>query len=130
MFYLTDYEEINGGYVAFGGNPEGGKITGKCTIRTDHLGKFNGKADEGFFVGYSMNSEAFRVFNSRKRIVEDNLHIKFSKSTLNAVGTKACDNAGQARKEKEPIKDYILLPLWTADLPFSQDPKSSQDDGF
>ncbi|GKB64856.1 putative ribonuclease H-like domain-containing protein [Tanacetum coccineum] len=44
-------------------------------------------------------------------------------------GTKASDNAGQARKETEPIKNYILLPLWTANLPFSQDPKSSQDDG-
>nr|GEY98116.1 ribonuclease H-like domain-containing protein [Tanacetum cinerariifolium] len=26
-------------------------------------------------------------------------------------GTKASDNAAQARKETEPIKDYILLPL-------------------
>nr|GEV45587.1 putative ribonuclease H-like domain-containing protein [Tanacetum cinerariifolium] len=29
MSYLTDYEEIDGGYVAFEGNPKGGKITGK-----------------------------------------------------------------------------------------------------
>nr|GEU43220.1 ribonuclease H-like domain-containing protein [Tanacetum cinerariifolium] len=56
----------------------------------DHLGKFDGKADEG---------------------------------------TKASDNAGQARKETEPVKNYILLPLWTADLPFSQDLKSYHDDG-
>ncbi|GKA10392.1 ribonuclease H-like domain-containing protein, partial [Tanacetum coccineum] len=34
MSYLTDYEEIDGGYVAFGGNPKGGKITRKCTIKT------------------------------------------------------------------------------------------------
>ncbi|GKC37875.1 hypothetical protein Tco_1050259, partial [Tanacetum coccineum] len=27
--YLTDYEEIDGGFVAFGGNPKGGKITKK-----------------------------------------------------------------------------------------------------
>nr|GFB64448.1 ribonuclease H-like domain-containing protein [Tanacetum cinerariifolium] len=40
------------------------------------------------------------------------------------------DNAGQARKETEPIKYCILLPLWTADPPFSQDPKSSNDGGF
>nr|GFC13575.1 ribonuclease H-like domain-containing protein [Tanacetum cinerariifolium] len=53
----------------------------------DHLGKFNGKADEGFFVGYSLNSKAFRVFNSRTRIVEENLHIKFSESTRNVVGS-------------------------------------------
>ncbi|GJU12245.1 hypothetical protein Tco_1134641 [Tanacetum coccineum] len=30
MSYLTNYEEIDGGYVAFGGNPKGGKITGKA----------------------------------------------------------------------------------------------------
>ncbi|GJV19849.1 hypothetical protein Tco_1368869 [Tanacetum coccineum] len=34
MSYLIDYEEIDGGYVAFGGNPKGGKITGKDTIKT------------------------------------------------------------------------------------------------
>ncbi|GKG06776.1 hypothetical protein Tco_0329745, partial [Tanacetum coccineum] len=27
--YLTDYEEIDGGFVAFGGNSKGGKITRK-----------------------------------------------------------------------------------------------------
>ncbi|GKB64899.1 retrovirus-related pol polyprotein from transposon TNT 1-94, partial [Tanacetum coccineum] len=43
-----------------------------------HLGKFDGKADEGFFVGYSINSKAFRVFNSRIRIVEENLYFKES----------------------------------------------------
>ncbi|GKA04236.1 ribonuclease H-like domain-containing protein [Tanacetum coccineum] len=37
MSYLIDYEEIDGGYVAFGGNPKGGKITRKCTIKTGNL---------------------------------------------------------------------------------------------
>ncbi|GJS01568.1 retrovirus-related pol polyprotein from transposon TNT 1-94 [Tanacetum coccineum] len=59
----------------------------------DHLGKFDGKADEGFFVGYSLNSKAFRVFHSRTRIVEENLHFRFSENTTNVVGTKASDNA-------------------------------------
>ncbi|GJW01090.1 putative ribonuclease H-like domain-containing protein [Tanacetum coccineum] len=109
---------------------------------------------------YSLNSKAFRVFNSRTRIVEENLHIRFSKSSPNVVGsgpdwlfdidaltrtmnyepivagtqsnsfigTKASDNTGQARKETKPVKYYILLPLWTADLSFSQDLKSSLDD--
>ncbi|GKE35984.1 ribonuclease H-like domain-containing protein [Tanacetum coccineum] len=52
----------------------------------DHLGKFDGKADEGFFVGYSTNSKAYRVFNSRTRIVEENMHVKFSKETPNIAG--------------------------------------------
>ncbi|GJZ82373.1 putative ribonuclease H-like domain-containing protein [Tanacetum coccineum] len=115
--------------------PFGCPVTILNTI--DHLGKFDGKADEGFFVGYSLNSKAFRVFNSRTRIVEENLHIRFSESTPNVVGTqsngfagtKASDNAGQAIKEIEPVKDYILLPLWTFDSSFSQNSKSSDDDG-
>ncbi|GJZ23966.1 ribonuclease H-like domain-containing protein [Tanacetum coccineum] len=69
MSYLTDYEEIDGGYVVFGG-------------------KFDGKADEGFFVGYSLNSKAFRVFNSRTKIVEEKLHIRFSENTPNVVGSR------------------------------------------
>nr|GEY23243.1 ribonuclease H-like domain-containing protein [Tanacetum cinerariifolium] len=137
MSYLTDYEEINGGYVSFGGNPKRGKIIGK--------GKFDGKADEEFFVGYSLNSKAFRVFNNRTRIVEENLHVRFSENSHNSVGSgpkwlfdidvltktmnneplvlqsndfsgiNARNNAGEARKEKTPCKDYILLPLWTVD---------------
>ncbi|GJU88246.1 putative ribonuclease H-like domain-containing protein [Tanacetum coccineum] len=179
-FYLTDYEEIDGGFVAFGGNSKGGKITGKGKIRTgkldfedvyfvkelkfnlfsvlqmcdkknsilftdtecvvlspdfkltdkshvllkvprkdnmynvdlknvvpklalsfmrpfgcpvtilntiDHLGKVDRKADEGFFIGYSTNSKAFRVFNNRTRIVEENLHVQFSENTPNIAGS-------------------------------------------
>ncbi|GJZ45646.1 putative ribonuclease H-like domain-containing protein, partial [Tanacetum coccineum] len=36
---------------------------------------------------------------------------------------------GQSRKETKPIKNYILLSLWTADPPYFQDLKSSHDDG-
>nr|GEV05920.1 putative reverse transcriptase domain-containing protein [Tanacetum cinerariifolium] len=140
--YLTYYKEINRGFVTFGGNSKGGKITRKGKIRTDfkltdeshvllkvprkdnmysvdlknvvpqggltclfakatsdecpvtipntidHIGKFDGKADEGFFVGYFTNSKAFRVFNSRTRIVEENLHVKFSENTPNIAGSE------------------------------------------
>ncbi|GJW28455.1 retrovirus-related pol polyprotein from transposon TNT 1-94 [Tanacetum coccineum] len=115
--------------------PFGCPVTILNTI--DHLGKFDGKADKSFFVGYSLNSKAFRVFNSRTKIVEENLHIRFSENTLNIkgnksngnAGTQACDNAGKAKMEIVPRKDYILLPLWTTDPPFYQDPKSSPNDG-
>ncbi|GJX04328.1 putative ribonuclease H-like domain-containing protein [Tanacetum coccineum] len=52
----------------------------------DHLGKFDGKADEGLLVAYSTNSKAYRVFNSRTRIIEENLYVKFSEETPNIVG--------------------------------------------
>nr|GEU56918.1 hypothetical protein [Tanacetum cinerariifolium] len=43
----------------------------------DNLGKFDRKADEGYFFRYSINSKAFKVYNIRTRRVEENLHIKF-----------------------------------------------------
>ncbi|GJU97714.1 putative ribonuclease H-like domain-containing protein [Tanacetum coccineum] len=43
----------------------------------ENLGKFDGKSDEGFFVGYSLSSKAFRVYKTRTRRVEENLHIRF-----------------------------------------------------
>ncbi|GJV58000.1 uncharacterized mitochondrial protein-like protein [Tanacetum coccineum] len=53
----------------------------------DPLGKFDEKADEGFFVGYSINSKAFRVFNTRTRKVEENLHINFLENKPNVAGS-------------------------------------------
>nr|GEW65027.1 reverse transcriptase domain-containing protein [Tanacetum cinerariifolium] len=37
MSHLSDFQELNGGYVTFGGNPKGGKISGKGKIRTGKL---------------------------------------------------------------------------------------------
>ncbi|GJT88297.1 ribonuclease H-like domain-containing protein [Tanacetum coccineum] len=97
----------------------------------DYLGKFDGKADEGFFVGYSLNSSGpdwlFDI-NALTRTMNYKTIVTGTQSN-GFAGTKASDNASQARKEIEPVKNYILLPLWHADPPFSQDPKSSQDDG-
>ncbi|GKB25361.1 putative ribonuclease H-like domain-containing protein [Tanacetum coccineum] len=52
----------------------------------DHLGKFDGKADEGFFVGYSVVSKAMKVFNKRTRIVEETLNIRFLENAPNVTG--------------------------------------------
>nr|GEX67020.1 retrovirus-related Pol polyprotein from transposon TNT 1-94 [Tanacetum cinerariifolium] len=53
----------------------------------DPLGKFDRKADEGLFIGYSVNSKAFRVFNSRTRIVEETFHVTFLKNKPNVAGS-------------------------------------------
>ncbi|GKF60180.1 ribonuclease H-like domain-containing protein, partial [Tanacetum coccineum] len=108
--------------------PSGCSVTILNTI--DHLGNFDEKADEGFFVGYSTNSKAFRVFNSRTRIVEENLHVQFRNQSNSSASTKACDNVGEARVKTVHGKDYILLPLWTQDPPFSSSSKNSLDAGF
>ncbi|GJS58243.1 ribonuclease H-like domain-containing protein [Tanacetum coccineum] len=105
--------------------PFGCPVTILNTI--DHLGKFNGKVDEGLFVGYSLNSKAFKVFNSRTRIVEENLHIRFSESTPNVVGSGPdwlFDFDALIR-----TMNYESIVAGTQSNGFT-DLKSSYDDGF
>ncbi|GJZ70499.1 reverse transcriptase domain-containing protein [Tanacetum coccineum] len=50
------------------------------------LGKFDGKSDEGFLVGYSLNSKAYRVYNLVTKRVEVNLHVNFLEEKPNVKG--------------------------------------------
>ncbi|GKD67432.1 retrovirus-related pol polyprotein from transposon TNT 1-94 [Tanacetum coccineum] len=50
------------------------------------LGKFDGKSNEGFLVGYSLNSKAYRVYNLVTKRVEVNLHVNFHKDKPNVKG--------------------------------------------
>ncbi|GJU28414.1 putative ribonuclease H-like domain-containing protein [Tanacetum coccineum] len=50
------------------------------------LGKFDGKSNEGFLVGYSLNSKAYRVYNLVTKGVEVNLHVNFLKDKPNVKG--------------------------------------------
>nr|GEX82762.1 hypothetical protein [Tanacetum cinerariifolium] len=52
----------------------------------DQLGMFDGKSDEGMFIGYSTISKAFRVYNIRTRKVKENLHITFLENKLMIIG--------------------------------------------
>ncbi|GJR56122.1 ribonuclease H-like domain-containing protein [Tanacetum coccineum] len=70
----TPYELFRGRTPALSFmRPSGCHVTILNTL--DYLGKFDGKSDEGFFVGYSMNSKSFKVYNIRSRKVEESLHI-------------------------------------------------------
>ncbi|GKE87831.1 hypothetical protein Tco_1565306 [Tanacetum coccineum] len=40
----------------------------------DHLGKFDEKADDGFFLGYSLVAKAFRVFKIKRQEMEETVH--------------------------------------------------------
>ncbi|GKB02004.1 putative ribonuclease H-like domain-containing protein, partial [Tanacetum coccineum] len=81
----TPYELITGkipiiSYI----RPFGCHMTILNTI--DQLGKFEEKSDEGFLVGYSQISKAFRVYNLETKRVEENLHINFLENKPNVVG--------------------------------------------
>ncbi|GJW02701.1 putative ribonuclease H-like domain-containing protein [Tanacetum coccineum] len=107
----------------------------------DKLGKFDGKSDEGFFVGYSLSSKAFRVYNTRTRKVQENLHIGFLENkpmiegngpkwlfdldsltqSMNYVpvvaGTFSNDFAGkqgvsESSTSSQQDQDCIVMPIW------------------
>nr|GEU61074.1 retrovirus-related Pol polyprotein from transposon TNT 1-94 [Tanacetum cinerariifolium] len=72
----TPYELFNGRTPAIGFlKPFGCHVMILNTL--DNLGKFEAKGDEGYFIGFSMSSKAFRVFNKRTKRVEENLHVEF-----------------------------------------------------
>ncbi|GJT86883.1 putative ribonuclease H-like domain-containing protein [Tanacetum coccineum] len=119
MSYLTDFEELDVFFLATKDETSGilkSFITGVenlidqrvKVIRCDNRTEFKNKEMNQF---------------CERKVVAGN------QSNGNA-GTKACDDAGKARMKIVPGKDYILLPLWNADPPFSQSSKSSPDAGF
>nr|GEU73949.1 ribonuclease H-like domain-containing protein [Tanacetum cinerariifolium] len=82
----TLYELLHGRTPSIGFmRPFGCPVTILNTL--DSLGKFDGKVDEGFLVGYFVSSKAFRVFNSRTRIVQETLHVNFLENKPNVAGS-------------------------------------------
>nr|GEV99080.1 retrovirus-related Pol polyprotein from transposon TNT 1-94 [Tanacetum cinerariifolium] len=139
----TPYELLHGRTPNIGFmRPFGCLVTILNTL--DPLGKFQWKVDEGFLVGYFVCSKAFRVFNSRTRIIQETLHVNFLEKKPNVVGTgptwlfdidsltrtmnyqpvhagnKSNPGAGfqdkfDAGKAAEEVdQSYMLFPVWSA----------------
>ncbi|GJX01854.1 hypothetical protein Tco_0185767 [Tanacetum coccineum] len=136
----TPYELFRGIKPAIGFmKPFGCHVTILNTL--DKLGKFDGKSDEGFFVGYSLSSKAFRVYNIRTRKVQENLHVGFLENkpmiegngpkwlfdldsltqSMNYVpvvaGTFSNDSAGiqgvsESSTSSQQDQDCIVMPIW------------------
>ena len=55
----------------------------KCFVLNngkDNLGKFDAKSDEGIFLGYSLHSKAYRIYNKRTMTIEESIHVSFDES--------------------------------------------------
>ncbi|GKB74586.1 ribonuclease H-like domain-containing protein, partial [Tanacetum coccineum] len=76
----------------------------------DHLGKFDEKDNEGYFIGYSVINKAIRVFNKRTRIVEETLNIRFLENAPNVKRNGPdwlfdVDSLSWLEREKEPEQE-------------------------
>ena len=80
----------------------------KCFIlnNKDNLGKFDSKTDEGIFLGYSISSKSYRVFNKRTLIVEESMHVVFDESNPFAPRKEvSCDDDLVGNLDELTIED-------------------------
>nr|GEV75679.1 hypothetical protein [Tanacetum cinerariifolium] len=139
----TLYELLHGRSPSIGlMRPFGCHVTILNTL--DHLGKFQEKVDEGFLVGYSVCSKAFRVFSSRTRIIQETVHVNFLENKPNVAGTGLTwlfdidslsgtmnyhpvtagyqtnsgagfqDNLDAEKAGEEVDQPYMLFPMWSS----------------
>nr|GEW18211.1 ribonuclease H-like domain-containing protein [Tanacetum cinerariifolium] len=114
MFYLSEYEESDGRYVAFEEDPKRGKITTdtKCVV---------------LYPDFKLLDESQVLLRDPRK---NNMYSVDLKNVAPSGGNQSNGSAGKARVETVPDKDYILLPLWTQDPLFSSSSKDSLSDGF
>ncbi|KAJ9560337.1 hypothetical protein OSB04_005497 [Centaurea solstitialis] len=110
-----------------------------------HLGKFDSKSDDGFFVGYSIQSKAVRVFNTVSRTIEESDNVKFNEHTPNVHGTgpdwlfdiDSLTNSlnmsnevdtGPIIKEKETDTPFVLFPPSTISSEEKESETTIQED--
>nr|GEU85764.1 hypothetical protein [Tanacetum cinerariifolium] len=150
----TPYELLHGRIPSIGFmRPFGYPVTILNTL--DPLGNFQGKVDEGFLVGYSFCSKAFRVFNNRTRIIQETLHVNFLENKPNVAGTGPSelfdidsltrtvnyqavhaghqtnsgagfqDNFDVEKAEEEVDQSYMHFPVWSSG---SKNPQNNAED--
>ncbi|GJR07973.1 retrovirus-related pol polyprotein from transposon TNT 1-94 [Tanacetum coccineum] len=74
----------------------------------DHLGKFDEKANDGYLLGYSLVSKAFRVFNTRRQQTKETYHVTFNESPGAIKFSKPLvDDINIAETKRYPPDEYL-----------------------
>ncbi len=82
----------------------------------DQLGKFEAKADEGIFKGYSSRSKAYRVYNKRTKTIVESINVKFDKGIDNQETSKSNVEEEKEKdeyeepKETDDIREIVITP--------------------
>jgi hypothetical protein len=117
-----------------------------CYILRDreNLGKFDPKSDEGIFLGYSANSHAYRVYNTRTKTMMESINVviddeikahskrDISQSTLETLPSLIDNVSDTSSAEVKPVSNSPNSPTATDVLPDvvpieETDPTSDQD---
>ncbi|GKC12712.1 retrovirus-related pol polyprotein from transposon TNT 1-94 [Tanacetum coccineum] len=76
----------------------------------DHLGKFNAKANDGFFLGYSLVAKAFKVSNIRREEIEETYHVTFSEDDETISKSNIEGDEINFNENKSFLDDEFLIP--------------------
>ncbi|GKB46010.1 putative ribonuclease H-like domain-containing protein [Tanacetum coccineum] len=89
---------------------------------SDHLGKFDGKADEGYIVGYSASNRAYRVYNVHNKRVEETMNLRYLEEKPNVQGTQ------DAASDSECDEQVIIIPSYPSHSLQEAKPKDTSSD--
>ncbi|GJY20518.1 putative ribonuclease H-like domain-containing protein [Tanacetum coccineum] len=79
----------------------------------DHLGKFDGKSNDGFFVGYSLTNGPKWLFDLDSLTKSINyVPVIVGTNSNYFVGLEVSIGKGSTSKETDTNQDYIVMPLW------------------
>ncbi|GJX16775.1 ribonuclease H-like domain, reverse transcriptase, RNA-dependent DNA polymerase [Tanacetum coccineum] len=97
--------------------------TTKPTYHRDHFGKFDEKADDGLFLGYSPMAKAFRVFNIIRQEMEETYHVTFSEDdeAISKSSTEG-DEVNFNENRSFPYDEFII--------PMNKVPQSSGNNDY
>jgi len=87
----------------------------KCFILNNgksNLGKFDPKADEGIFLGYSSTSKAYRVYNKRTLTIEESIHVAFDENIDNhAANSSSSRNSAELNDTSADLMRILIIML-------------------
>nr|GEY18306.1 putative ribonuclease H-like domain-containing protein [Tanacetum cinerariifolium] len=116
MSYRSDFEELNGGYVAFGGNLKGGKISGKGKIKTEKL-----DFDDVYFV----KELKFNIFSVSQMCDKKNSVLFTDSECLVLSPEFKLPDENQKKQGRIVFNNMCFFPVWSSS---STNPQNTNDD--
>nr|GFA11192.1 hypothetical protein [Tanacetum cinerariifolium] len=83
---------------------------------SDHLGNFDGKANKGYIVGYSVSNKAYRVYNVPNKIIKESMNLRFLEEKPNVQGIQGATTTSTGTPDTDLDFDYddqvIIVPSY------------------
>ncbi|GJW49122.1 retrovirus-related pol polyprotein from transposon TNT 1-94 [Tanacetum coccineum] len=83
----------------------------KLSFWAEALHKLEPKADQGIFVGYSSISKAYRVYNAKRRVIEESIHVTFDETSIDRSDKPQADLVSLSELERNE-EDLTSNPMY------------------